>query len=95
MIFPQSHCSPWALRSYQRPPTRGSTKMDSKGVEPMWGGRPPGFHLLDEDRKGAVDAGANEDAFTNDGFFRGRGHFYLLLRTVFWGRWLRGASATT
>src|SRR5579863_7944800 len=34
--LPQSQSSPLALRSYQRPPTRGSMKMASNGVLPMW-----------------------------------------------------------
>src|SRR5579872_5257466 len=34
--LPQSHRSPFAFRSYQRPPTRGSIKIASKGVVPMW-----------------------------------------------------------
>src|SRR5208282_2566409 len=33
---PQSHCAPSTLRSYQRPPTRGSTKIASNGGFPMW-----------------------------------------------------------
>src|SRR6516225_9694529 len=34
--LPQSQRSPLALRTYQRPPTRGSMKMASNGVLPMW-----------------------------------------------------------
>ena len=80
---PQSHCAPSAFRSYQRPPTRGSTKIASKGCfADVMRGRPPGFHLFHKDGEGALDGGLDAHALTNDGFFDCVCHAFLSSRVV-------------